>query len=237
MASFYPAVVTEKDVKSILRSCYQIESKKLTKMKGFDFINYKAEIISGTKYFGVTNVLLKISPCSEPPDKVDFLYEQIHLMQNLSHDLPNLIQNVYTSKDGKLITKSKVRCQKDPKREHDHNVTLFEFIEAIPMIEVLPFTCSLIEDVGRNFANVSKLLQKHATETLLKRTNQRWDPKNVLQCEEYLYLEKNIERKNLFGEFLRKFRSVSLPHIERLCTRALIHSDGSCNNILVQSDK
>ncbi|XP_075262347.1 hydroxylysine kinase-like [Convolutriloba macropyga] len=236
MTSYYPPIASESEVETILQSCYQIESRNLIKLKGFDNINYLVEVLKSPENISAQNVLLKIGPCSEPPEKVDFLHEQVNLMQNLNEDLPQLIQKIYTSKDGNLVTKYEVFCQKDSKNKHYHNVVLLEFIAAVPMIEALPFSFSLIEDVGRSFAKLSESLQKHSTKTLLNRKNHKWDPKNVLQCEEFLYLENNPDRKEVFEEFFAKFKNEILPHIERTCTRGLIHSDGSCNNILVQSD-
>ena len=237
MTTYFPAIVSEKEIEKVLTEIYEIDTQNLIKLKGFDNVNFLVEIKNYSETSFGPEVLIKIGPCCDPPEKVDYFYEQVTLIQNLHEDLPELIQKVYQSKDGKSISNYLVPCQKDPQQKHFHKVVLLEFLQATPMIEALPFSTKLIEDVGRNFAKLSISLQKHATKALLNRTNHKWDPKNSLQCEEFLYLEQNEDRKKVFEEFLARFGNETMPFVKENCRSALIHSDGSCNNILVHTDK
>ena len=240
MAIFYPAFAIEEDLLQLLLQSYSIDDIELFKpLNGFDSVNYHVK--TRKSYFDdCRNFLLKIGPCTDPDHVSEIFHAQINLMRFLYQKVPSITQRVFNSVDGKTVIKTMVAC-KNPKNEgkHFHNVTLIEFIEATPMIEMIPFSLALIENVGEKFARLSVALQKFSS-NITKRRDFKWDPKNVIKCESFLYLLSDFgqdERIKKCETFLQRFKKEVFQKIESNCREAVIHSDGNCNNILVNNEK
>ena len=237
-SSFFPAIIDEDIVRVVMEGNFRKNVASISKLIGYDNLNFHVKVVNQDQ---VEHYLLKFGPCTVPVQVADFFDEQVCLMKKLSEDLPGLIQDIIPpikSKFGSLVFPTETFCKRFPNGpKHGHNTVLLQYLPGVPMIQALPFSDLLLQDVGLKFGLLSQALEKHATESLKCRTKHKWDPKNVLLTEPLLEIETKSERKEVYSSFFKRYRKTVLPYMESQCQKAIIHSDGNCNNILVNPHK
>ena len=236
-SQFYPQEITEETVKQISQHYYNLSLIKIQRLIGYDTINFLIQDASGEKF------IFKVISCNQPPRIAEFLPHQLDLMSGVAKDLPDLIQivvNPVKTGLGSPVMMLPVKNEKYPDKKYGHTCVVFKYIPGETMVNVVPFSLKLLEDLGSKFALLSVKLQNHGDSFMWNRKDHKWDPKNVLQCEALLeLLQDHIseDRTNICRKFFHEYKTKTLPFIEQNCRAGLIHSDGNCNNVLVNLEK
>lgn len=198
---------------SILTTHYQISPTKVTKLAGYDNLNFRVTV-------GEKNYVLKIYTLGE---SFEFLKATDEVLDLLSDQFPKSI----AATSGDKI----VQIQYDGK---NHFAQLLTFLEGT-FLGDLQTDENILNSFGTFLGKMNATLLSHRSPHIEAR-NQNWDNQHALMNEELTQYISDHSQRRLAEYFFQQFKEVVLPHQYKL-RKAIIQGDANDWNTLAQDGK
>ena len=198
---------------SILKNHYNISPTKVTKMAGYDNLNFRVSV-------GEKNYVLKIYTLGE---SIDFLKATDEVLEKLSDQFP---KSIATTSGEKVI-----EIQHEGKK---YLVQLLTFLEGT-FLGDLQSDEKLLNSFGTFLGKMNATLLTHRSPHIEAR-NQNWDNQHALMNEDLTQYISDHSKRRLAEYFFQQFKEVVLPHQYKL-RKSIIQGDANEWNTLSQNGK
>lgn len=198
---------------SILENHYNISPTKITKMAGYDNLNFRVSV-------GEKKYVLKIYRLGE---SIEFLNATDEVLDLLSDQFPKSIATV----SGEKIIEIELEGEKC-------FAQLLTFLEGT-FLGDLQTDEKLLNSFGSFLGKMNTSLLSHRSPHIEAR-NQNWDNQYALMNEELTPYIIDHSRRRLAEYFFQQFKEVVLPHQYKL-RKSIIQADANEWNTLAQNGK
>ena len=198
---------------SILENHFNISPTKVTKMAGYDNLNFRVSV-------GEQNYVLKIYTLGE---SIEFLKATDEVLEKLSDQFPKSIAATSGDKIIQIQYEDKI-----------YLAQLLTFLEGT-FLGDLQTDEKLLNSFGAFLGKMNATLLTHRSPHIEAR-NQNWDNQHALMNEDLTQYISDHSQRRLSEYFFQQFKEVVLPHQYKL-RKSIIQADANEWNTLSQDGK
>ncbi|MGB3145812.1 MAG: aminotransferase class III-fold pyridoxal phosphate-dependent enzyme [Maribacter sp.] len=201
------------NISAVLSTYYSIDKPTISKMEGYDSINFKVS-------FNSIHFVLKVYPNSE--NHLEWVQAEDSILENLSAQNLNCSKVIPTSDGAFQVI------------EEDYIYRLLSFVEGHFLSEVT-HTDKLLQSFG-SFLGTMDTSLKNLSNLTIKAKETAWDLKHFQKSWMYLSDITDSRDRNLVSYFCLQFTEHVVP-LQYELRQCIIHNDANDWNILVNNEE